>query len=115
MHISMPRRVDRMLTTLKSFGKKSGNCLPDDIPHGYLAVYVGNERKRFVISTSYLNHEIFKELLKRSEEELSFDHKGGLTIACEPVVFEHVLWLLGTNSSTATTTHLQELIDCHAF
>lgn len=144
MPVKMSHGVDKILMTVKSFGKKTGSyesltddspslskelgrmghksgtrskpdCLPDDIPQGYLAVYVGNERKRFVISTKYLSHQIFQALLKRSEEEFGFDHQGGLTIACEPVLFEHLLWLLGTNSPAATTAHLQELLDAPAF
>ncbi|CAM6090032.1 unnamed protein product [Calypogeia fissa] len=145
MPVSVSHGVDKLLMTVKNFGKKSASyesltddvqnlskelgkmghrtgsrsklaaCLPDDIPQGYLAVYVGNERKRFVISTKYLSHQLFKALLKKSEEEFGFDHQGGLTIACEPVLFEHLLWLLGTNSPAATTTHLQELLDFHAF
>lgn len=144
MPVKILHGVDKILMTVKSLGKKTGSyesltddmpilpkelgktghrtgtrsklaCFPDDIPVGYLAVYVGDERKRFVISTTYLNHQLFKALLKRSEEEFGFDHQGGLTIACEPVLFEHLLWLLGTNSPAATTTHLQELLDVHAF
>lgn len=88
--------------------------LPDDIPQGYLAVYVGEERKRFVISTKYLNHQLFKALLKRSEEEFGFQNQGGLAIACEPVLFEHLLWLIGTNNPSANTTQLQELLDFYA-
>lgn len=141
MPVKMARGVDKILMTVKSFGKRSGSYesltgdtrnakelrmghrtgsrsklnLPDDIPQGYLAVYVGTERKRFVINTEYLSHQLFKELLKKSEEEFGFDHQGGLTIACEPVVFEHLLWLLGTNSRIATTIQLQELLDLFAF
>lgn len=140
MPAKMARGVDKILMTVKSLSKgrsgsyeslsddapigkelraghrtSSRSCLPDDIPEGYLAVYVGTERKRFVISTKYLSHQLFKELLKRSEEEFGYDHQGGLTIACETVLFEHLLWLLGTNNPTATTTHLQDLLDFCAF
>ncbi|KAL2621620.1 hypothetical protein R1flu_001825 [Riccia fluitans] len=122
-----------LLKTVKSFGKRSGSYeslteadvsparlrngtrsrLPDDIPQGYLAVYVGNERKRFVISTQYLSHSLFKALLKKSEEEFGFEHQGGLPIACEPDLFEHLLWLIGTNSPAAETTQLDELVDLY--
>lgn len=91
------------------------DALPGDIPQGCLAVYVGQERKRFVISTKYLSHELFKGLLKRSEEEFGFNHQGGLTIACDPVLFEHLLWLIGTDNPAARTTKLEELLDFYAF
>ncbi|KAL3621333.1 hypothetical protein CASFOL_036245 [Castilleja foliolosa] len=55
-----------------------------EVPKGYFAVYVGeNEKKRFVIPVSYLNHSSFQELLFQAQEEYGFDHPmGGLTIPC---------------------------------
>ena len=70
------------------------SCAPADVPSGCLAVYVGNERQRFVISTSYLTNSIFRALLAKSEEEFGFCCDGGLRIACNPGVFEHLLWWL---------------------
>ncbi|KAL7156501.1 hypothetical protein ABFS83_02G014100 [Erythranthe nasuta] len=61
----------------------------NEVPKGHLAVYVGqNEKKRFVIPLSYLNHPLFKELLFRAEEEFGFHHPmGGLTIPCSEDLF----------------------------
>uniref|UniRef100_A0A0D6R7N7 Uncharacterized protein n=1 Tax=Araucaria cunninghamii TaxID=56994 RepID=A0A0D6R7N7_ARACU len=71
---------------------------PPDVPEGYLAVYVGSEeRRRFIIPTSYLSLPVFRTLLDKAEEEFGFDHKGGLTIPCEIAVFEDVLRVLATN------------------
>ncbi|KAL7156493.1 hypothetical protein ABFS83_02G013600 [Erythranthe nasuta] len=55
-----------------------------EVPKGHLAVYVGeNEKKRFVIPLSYLNHPLFQDLLCQAEEEFGFHHPmGGLTIPC---------------------------------
>ncbi|KAL1326529.1 hypothetical protein AAHE18_13G235700 [Arachis hypogaea] len=39
-----------------------------DIPKGYLAVYVGDNMRRFVILISYLNQPSFQELLSQVEE-----------------------------------------------
>nr|XP_043607121.1 auxin-responsive protein SAUR22-like [Erigeron canadensis] len=60
-----------------------------DVPKGYLAVYVGEvQRKRFVVPLSYLNHPLFQDLLRRSEEEFGFNHPmGGLTIPCHEEAF----------------------------
>ena len=59
-----------------------------EVPKGYLAVYVGDKMKRFVIPVSYLNQPLFQELLSQAEEEFGYDHPtGGLTIPCEEVVF----------------------------
>ncbi|EFJ08939.1 hypothetical protein SELMODRAFT_69255, partial [Selaginella moellendorffii] len=67
---------------------------PKDVPEGFLAVYVGEERKRFVVDARHLNHPWFKILLERSAEEFGFDHKGGLTLPCRVVVFESLLGVL---------------------
>lgn len=85
--------------------------LPQDIPQGCLAVYVGLERRRYVISTNFLAHSLFKELLKRSEEEFGFEYEGGLNIACDCSLFENVLWMIATKDPAARTTNLDEVID----
>ena len=54
-----------------------------EVPKGYLAVYVGDKMRRFVIPISYLNQPSFQELLSQAEEEFGYDHPtGGLTIPC---------------------------------
>ncbi|KAK7312265.1 hypothetical protein VNO77_36016 [Canavalia gladiata] len=54
-----------------------------DVPKGHLAVYVGENYKRFVIPISYLSHPLFRDLLDWAEEEFGFNHPmGGLTIPC---------------------------------
>ncbi|KAM6554671.1 hypothetical protein CsatB_015433 [Cannabis sativa] len=60
-----------------------------DVPKGYLAVYVGENRmKRFVIPLSFLNQQSFQELLSQAEEEFGFDHPmGALTIPCNEDAF----------------------------
>ncbi|KAI4332759.1 hypothetical protein L6164_017641 [Bauhinia variegata] len=59
-----------------------------EVPKGYLAVYVGEEMRRFVIPISYLNHSSFQELLSQAEEEFGYEHQmGGLTIPCREDVF----------------------------
>ncbi|KAK2435192.1 auxin-induced protein 15A [Trifolium repens] len=58
------------------------------VPKGYLAVYVGEEMKRFVIPLSYLNQISFQDLLSQSEEQFGYDHPmGGITIPCREDVF----------------------------
>ncbi|XP_027353879.1 auxin-induced protein 10A5-like [Abrus precatorius] len=54
-----------------------------EVPKGYLAVYVGEKMRRFVIRVSYLNQPSFQELLSQAEEEFGYDHPmGALTIPC---------------------------------
>ncbi|KAL4569715.1 hypothetical protein LXL04_025357 [Taraxacum kok-saghyz] len=64
----------------------------DNVPKGYMAVYVGEvQRKRFVVPLSYLDQPLFQDLLRRSEEEYGFNHPmGGLTIPCQEEAFVHL-------------------------
>ncbi|XLR13523.1 auxin-induced protein X10A-like [Arachis hypogaea] len=59
-----------------------------EVPKGYLAMYVGEKMKRFVVPISYLNQPLFQELLSQAEEEFGYDHPmGGLTIPCSEDAF----------------------------
>lgn len=64
------------------------------VPKGHIAVYVGEndlQKNRFVVPISYLNHPLFQDLLRSSEEEYGFDHPmGGLTIPCSEGAFKNV-------------------------
>ena len=71
-----------------SFSSSQASTKATNVPKGYLAVYVGEEMKRFVIPMSYLNQNSFQDLLSRAEEEFGYDHPiGGLTIPCTEDVF----------------------------
>ncbi|XP_027364310.1 auxin-responsive protein SAUR21-like [Abrus precatorius] len=61
----------------------------NDVPKGYLAVYVGvHQKKRFVIPISYLKQPSIQNLLSEVEQEFGFDHPmGGLTIPCREDYF----------------------------
>lgn len=62
-----------------------------EIPKGFFAVYVGHNKRRFVIPISFLNQPTFQDLLSQSEEEFGYSHPtGGLTIPCKEDVFLNV-------------------------
>ncbi|KAF7810819.1 Auxin responsive SAUR protein [Senna tora] len=72
-----------------------------DVPKGYLAVYVGEKMKRFVIPISYLNQPSFQDLLSQAEEEFGYDHPmGGLTIPCKEDAFENITSRVWKNKKT---------------
>ncbi|KAM0942331.1 putative small auxin-up RNA [Dioscorea sansibarensis] len=84
--------LKQMLRRCSSLGRRQGvgadeDGLPGDVPKGHFAVYVGENRSRFIVPISYLSHPEFQSLLRRAEEEFGFDHDMGLTIPCEEVVF----------------------------
>jgi SAUR family protein len=70
--------------------RRSSSSKQVEVPKGYLAVYVGEKMKRFLIPVSFLNEPLFQELLSQAEEEFSYSHPmGGLTIPCMEDVFLH--------------------------
>lgn len=77
----------RLLGRRTSFTSQAARKVVE-VPKGYLAVYVGEKMKRFMIPISFLNQPLFQELLKQAEDEFGFDHPmGGLTIPCKEDVF----------------------------
>ncbi|XP_029128086.1 auxin-induced protein X10A-like [Cajanus cajan] len=67
---------------------QASSCKVVEVPKGYLAVYVGDQMKRFLIPVSFLNEPLFQELLSQAEKEFGYYHPmGGLTIPCKEDVF----------------------------
>ncbi|MCD9646455.1 hypothetical protein HAX54_036277 [Datura stramonium] len=70
---------------------RQGSTKLSDVPKGHMAVYVGennNNKHRFVVPVSCLNHPSFQDLLRHAEEEYRFDYpKGALTIPCSETAF----------------------------
>ncbi|KAJ7944176.1 Auxin-induced protein [Quillaja saponaria] len=89
--------LKQILKKCSSFGKKQGyneEGLPDDVPKGHFAVYVGENRIRYIIPISWLAHPEFQNLLQRAEEEFGFNHEMGITIPCEEVVFQSLVSII---------------------
>ncbi|GLJ10566.1 hypothetical protein SUGI_0130820 [Cryptomeria japonica] len=85
---------------------------PRDVKEGYLAVYVGAERKRFVIPTAYLSLPVFRTLLEMAAEEFGFVQKGGLTLPCDVTFFKQILKLLKRNDPAYMQMGLNDIVNC---
>jgi len=89
--------IKKILKRFSCLGKKTQvnndhQCLDSDIPQGYCAVYVGENRIRYVIPISFLHQPVFQNLLRQAEEEFGFDHdRKGLTLPCRQDVFESIV------------------------
>ncbi|KAJ7544164.1 hypothetical protein O6H91_09G066800 [Diphasiastrum complanatum] len=89
--------------------------LPRDVLKGCLAVYVGRERRRFVVPNQHLNHHLFKSLLDDSAKEFGFHYIGGIIIPCEVRLFQYLLWLIEHNHPPTQILDLDQLLNDHKF
>ncbi|XP_068661731.1 auxin-responsive protein SAUR15 [Aristolochia californica] len=69
----------------------SDEYISQTTPIGFLAVYVGDERQRFVVPTSFLSHPLFKMLLEKAYKEYGFEQTNGLVVPCSVSIFEEVV------------------------
>lgn len=61
--------------------------VPRDVPRGHLAVYVGENYRRFVIKTTLLDHPLFQALLDLAQDEYGFGSSSKLWIPCDENMF----------------------------
>lgn len=60
-------------------------------PVGFFAVYVGEDRQRFVVPTGFLSHPLFKMLLEKAYKEYGFEQRHGLVVPCSVSLFQEVV------------------------
>ncbi|KAL2458809.1 SAUR-like auxin-responsive protein family [Forsythia ovata] len=70
-------------------------------------VYVGKSRRRYMISSDVMDNPLFKELV-----EYSGDGEDTITVGCEVVMFEHLLWML--ENADPQPESLKELVEFYA-
>ncbi|XVE84494.1 hypothetical protein DITRI_Ditri17bG0017900 [Diplodiscus trichospermus] len=59
---------------------------------GYVAMYVGDEAKRYEVPIKYLSSPLFRQLLIRSQDDdLEAKIDGPITIDCTPEMFKQLL------------------------
>ncbi|XP_073151931.1 protein SMALL AUXIN UP-REGULATED RNA 12 [Henckelia pumila] len=75
---------------------------------GTFPVYVGEDRQRFMVPTSYLNHPLFKMMLEKAYNEFGFDQRNGLVVPCSVAAFREAMTVAGCCNGRF---HLGELVD----
>ncbi|KAK4432771.1 Auxin-responsive protein SAUR76 [Sesamum alatum] len=70
-------------------------------------VYVGKSRRRYLITSEVMDHPVFRELVERRS-----DDEDSVTVGCEVVLFEHLLWML--ENADPQPESLDELVDFYA-
>ncbi|KAF5803808.1 putative small auxin-up RNA [Helianthus annuus] len=97
MAIRMPRIIQAKKILRRSLSNGSRTPTYKDIPKGYFAIYVGEQKKkRHVVPVSLLSEPMFQDLLHQAEEEFGYNHQmGALTIPCSEDVFTDLASRLG--------------------
>lgn len=110
-------KLKSVLKKLNSFNKQSRSSgrsiaatVDDSSSPSYSGdlhpVYVGKSRRRYFISSDVMDHPVFRELAERSSES------DTISIACEVVLFEHLLWML--ENADPQPESLDELVEFYA-
>ncbi|KAK9132836.1 hypothetical protein Scep_012364 [Stephania cephalantha] len=74
-------------------------------------ILVGSTRRRYVIRAKYLSHPLLNALIDNSNES-----PGGLiSIKCEVVLLDHLLWMLENAGPTLSSESLEELAQLYTF
>ncbi|XP_057806596.1 auxin-responsive protein SAUR76-like [Salvia miltiorrhiza] len=75
-----------------------------DVPDLH-AVYVGKSRRRYLLPSEVIDNPVFRELVERDEGD-------SITIACEVVLFDHLLWMM--ENADPHPESLNELVDFYS-
>uniref|UniRef100_A0A1D1XG19 Auxin-induced protein X10A n=1 Tax=Anthurium amnicola TaxID=1678845 RepID=A0A1D1XG19_9ARAE len=82
------------------------------VPSGLHPVYVGNSRRRYLISSHLVDHPLFRVLVKRSGCVEEDGGEATTVVGCEVVLFEHLLWMLENGDHQSGS--LDELAEFYA-
>ncbi|KAL8102742.1 auxin-responsive protein SAUR76-like [Apium graveolens] len=73
-------------------------------------VFVGKSRRKYLISSEVIEHPVFRELAESSGGSDTDDET--IVVACEVVLFEHLLWML--QNADQQPESLDELVEFYA-
>ncbi|KAI5674582.1 hypothetical protein M9H77_14946 [Catharanthus roseus] len=79
-------------------------------------IYVGSSRKRYLIKSKHLKHPLLNALIEKSKKinnPADHHHHHHLTLKCEVVLFDHLLWMLDNADPDHDYSDLQELADLY--
>ncbi|EOA31748.1 hypothetical protein CARUB_v10014976mg [Capsella rubella] len=85
------KQMVKRCSSLRKMRNQDDDGLPQDVPKGHFPVYVGQNRSRYIVPISWLDHSEFQTLLQLAEEEYGFDHDMGITLPCDEVFFRSLI------------------------
>lgn len=74
-------------------------------------VFVGKSRRLYRVTSDVVDNPVFRELVERSRETEQQNDTVNV-VACEVVLFEHLLWML--ENADPQPESLDELVDFYA-
>ncbi|GER33886.1 SAUR-like auxin-responsive protein family [Striga asiatica] len=90
---------------------------PTDQSEAHKTIFVGSSRIRYVISSKFLNHPLLNALIEKSKYELGRDTSMGtdsdVSVKCEVVLFDHLLWMLENADPSSCSDSLEELAELY--
>ncbi|KAJ6947121.1 auxin-responsive protein SAUR78-like [Populus alba x Populus x berolinensis] len=87
-------KTGRTNSSIAAFNNDHDQCDQSD-DH---VVYVGKSRRRYLLRSDVICHPLFQGLMDRSEDNQV------VVVACEVVLFEHLLWMLESGGSQLGST-----------
>ncbi|CAN8235309.1 unnamed protein product [Cochlearia groenlandica] len=76
-------------------------------------VYVGQTRRPYMLRQDIISHPLFQELVDRSSSRCNIEQDREIVVACEVVLFEHLLWMLKTNNQEGGS--VEELAEFYTY
>ncbi|KAI4318821.1 hypothetical protein MLD38_032486 [Melastoma candidum] len=89
-HQDLPSLEMELLVGVPSHLHDSPPSSPET-PAGFFPLYVGEDRRRFVVPTEFLSHPLFRMLLEKAQEEFGFEQRRGLVVPCSVAAFQEAL------------------------
>ena len=82
-------------------------------------IYVGSTRKRYAISSKYLSHPLLNALIDKSKPPNGNNEEDDdecISVRCEVVLFDHLLWMLeNSDPNICFDSNLEELAELYVF
>lgn len=77
-------------------------------------VYVGSKRREYAVSAKHLKHPLLNALIEEKLKQGGAGAAGAISVNCEVVLFDHLLWMLDNADPKLTGDSLEELTDLYS-
>ncbi|XP_051128493.1 auxin-responsive protein SAUR78 [Andrographis paniculata] len=87
---------------------------PPDDDSSNETVLVGSSRRRYVLTSKHLTHPLLNALIRKSKTN-THDSDSDLSVKCEVVLFDHLLWMLDNTDPSLGSDSLEELAELYVY